>query len=313
MRLDYRILWIEDSTDWAESIKDNIREIIESYGLHASFTILLTESEDQRYNGYNLILMDLGLAGGRQGDALIEQIRSLNVFTNIVFYSASGVETVKNKGRDLNLEGVYYADRKNELFLRKVNNVINASLQSFQDLVYLRGLVMAEVSELDSKMDSIIETYFINDTRMTEFHGHVTKDRESSTKRNLKGDCDKSCKHKWRTMELSAIMKKLDSNSRAHAVNVVISYLASTGHIFKEFEEESFYERYDKDIITMRNNLAHCVEAIEDDDKPILKTKDGDITFTKAEITTIRKNIRFYNEMFDRITKQLVSYSGSSE
>lgn len=142
MRLDYRILWIEDSKDWAESIQDNISEIVESFGLFASFTILPAESEKQEYNGYNLILMDLGLAEGRQGDALIEQIRSLNVFTDIIFYSASGVEEVKNKGRKLNLEGVYYADRSNVLFLRKVKDVINASLQSFQDLVNLRGLVL---------------------------------------------------------------------------------------------------------------------------------------------------------------------------
>lgn len=305
MRLNYSILWIEDSSDWAESIQERISEIVESYGLFASFTILPAESDEQKYNGYNLILMDLGLAEGRQGDALIEQIRSLNVFTDIVFYSASGVEAVKNKGRELNLEGVYYADRQDVLFLRKVKDVISASLQSFQDLVNLRGLVMAEVSELDSKMDSIIEAYFIDDKRMAEFHGHVTNDKESSTKRNLKGTCDKSCKHKWRTMELSAIMKKLETNSRAHAVNVVISYLVSTGVPFKEFENVSFYKRFDNDIIKMRNNLAHCVEAIGDNDKPILKTKDGIVAITEVEIITIRKNILFFNAVFDRIIDQL--------
>lgn len=304
MRLNYRILWIEDSSDWAESIQERISEIVESYGLLANFTILSAESDIQKYSSYNLILMDLCLAEGRQGDALIEQIRSLNVFTDIVFYSASGVEAVKNRGRDLNLEGVYYADRKDVLFLRKVKEVINASLQSFQDLVNLRGLVMAEVSELDSKMDSIIEAYFTDKKRMTEFHRHVTKDREKSTKRNLNGECDKSCEHKWRTMELPDILNTLDSNSRAHAVNVVISYLVSTGVLFKEFEKESFYTQFDKDIIKMRNNLAHCVET-EDDGKPILKTRGGIISYTEADIVTIRKNICFYNKVFERIVDQL--------
>ena len=240
MRLNYRILWIEDSTDWAESIQENISEIVESFGLFASFTVLPAESDEHKYDGYNLILMDLGLAEGRQGDALIEQIRSLNVFTDIVFYSASGVEEVKNKGRDLNLEGVYYADRSNVLFLRKVKDVISASLHSFQDLVNLRGLVMAEVSELDSKMDSIIEGYFVGEDRMAEFHKHVTDDREKSTKRNLEGNCDRSCKHKWRNMDMPTILKAVDSNNRAHAVNVVISHLKSTGVSFTEFDEAFF-------------------------------------------------------------------------
>ena len=305
MRLNYRILWIEDSTDWAESIQEDIDEIVESFGLFANFTVLPAESEEQDYNGYNLILMDLGLAEGRQGDALIEQIRSLNVFTNIVFYSASGVEEVKNKGRDLNLEGVYYADRSNVLFLRKVKDVIKASLQSFQDLVNLRGLVMAEVSELDSKMDSIIEEYFVGEDRMAEFHKHVTDDKEKSTKRNLEGDCDRSCKHKWRNLDMPAILKAVDSNNRAHAVNVVISHLKSTGVSLAEFDEASFYTQYDRDIIKMRNNLAHCVEAVEANGKPVLKTRGGDVSFSETDIVGIRKKILFYNSVFDRIVESI--------
>lgn len=305
MRLNYRILWIEDSTDWAESIQENISEIVELFGLFASFTVLPAESDEHKYDGYNLILMDLGLAEGRQGDALIEQIRSLNVFTDIVFYSASGVEEVKNKGRDLNLEGVYYADRSNVLFLRKVKDVISASLHSFQDLVNLRGLVMAEVSELDSKMDSIIEGYFVGEDRMAEFHKHVTDDREKSTKRNLEGNCDRSCKHKWRNMDMPTILKAVDSNNRAHAVNVVISHLKSTGVSFTEFDEAFFYTQYDRDIIKMRNNLAHCAEAVEANGKPVLKTRGGDVSFAEADIVEIRKKIHFYNRVFDRIVESL--------
>lgn len=305
MRLNYRILWIEDSTDWAESIQENISEIVESFGLFASYTVLPAESDEHKYDGYNLILMDLGLAEGRQGDALIEQIRSLNVFTDIVFYSASGVEEVKNKGRDLNLEGVYYADRSNVLFLRKVKDVISASLHSFQDLVNLRGLVMAEVSELDSKMDSIIEGYFVGEDRMAEFHKHVTDDREKSTKRNLEGNCDRSCKLKWRNMDMPTILKAVDSNNRAHAVNVVISHLKSTGVSFTEFDETFFYTQYDRDIIKMRNNLAHCVEAVEANGKPVLKTRGGDVSFAEADIVEIRKKIHFYNRVFDRIVESL--------
>ena len=305
MRLNYRVLWIEDSTDWAESIQDSISEIVESFGLFVSFTILPAESDKQEYNGYNLILMDLGLAEGRQGDALIEQIRSLNVFTDIIFYSASGVEEVKNKGRELNLEGVYYADRSNVLFLRKVKDVINASLQSFQDLVNRRGLGMAEVSELDLKMDSIIEGYFVGEDRMAEFHEHVTADREKSTKRNLEGNCDRSCKYKWRKSDMPAILKAVDSNNRAHAVNVVITHLKTAGVSFTEFDEVSFYTQYDRDIIKMRNNLAHCVEAVEADGKPVLKTRGGDVSFTEADIVEIRKKILFYNKVFDRIVESL--------
>lgn len=305
MRLNFRILWIEDSSDWAESIQENISEIVESFGLFASFTVLPAESDEHKYDGYNLILMDLGLAEGRQGDALIEQIRSLNVFTDIVFYSASGVEEVKNKGRDLNLEGVYYADRSNVLFLRKVKDVISASLHSFQDLVNLRGLVMAEVSELDSKMDSIIEGYFVGEDRMAEFHKHVTDDREKSTKRNLEGNCDRSCKHKWRNMDMPTILKAVDSNNRAHAVNVVISHLKSTGVSFTEFDKVFFYTQYDRDIIKMRNNLAHCVEAVEANGKPVLKTRGGDVSFAEADIVEIREKIHFYNRVFDRIVESL--------
>ena len=48
-------------------------------------------------NKYDLILMDLNLADAPSGDELIQQIRSLGVYTDVVFYSAGGIETIKQK------------------------------------------------------------------------------------------------------------------------------------------------------------------------------------------------------------------------
>lgn len=140
---------------------------------------------------------------------------------------------------------------------------------------------------------------------MAEFHEHVTADREKSTKRNLEGNCDRSCKYKWRKSDMPAILKAVDSNNRAHAVNVVITHLKTAGVSFTEFDEVSFYTQYDRDIIKMRNNLAHCVEAVEADGKPVLKTRGGDVSFTEADIVEIRKKILFYNKVFDRIVESL--------
>lgn len=53
----------------------------------------------------------------------------------------------------------------------------------------------------------------------------------------------------------------------------------------------------------MRNNLAHCVEEVETDGKPVLKTKGGDVSFTEADIVEIRKKILYYKNVFDNIVK----------
>ena len=150
MDLEYNILWVEDNEDWVISIEDSIQEIVKEYGFVFSKKLISGKKEGIDYNGYDLILMDFNLSN-TTGDTIIKDIRNFDVLTDVVFYSEHKSNILKNKVMENNLEGVYYANREKTQFLDKVKRIIQCTIKKVQDLNNLRGLVMAEVSELDSR------------------------------------------------------------------------------------------------------------------------------------------------------------------
>lgn len=73
------------------------------------------------------------------------------------------------------------------------------------------------------------------------------------------------------------------------------------------FNKESFYSDYEKDIIIMRNNLAHCT-SYKDGDKEVLKVKKSgmpDIVFDLEVFEGIRANTNKYKSLFNKIHQSL--------
>ena len=124
MRLKYKILWVENDSDWAESIEEEIRELVEQqYGFDYDRTFSSKQNDAILFNDYDLILMDLNLESEPTGDVLIKNIRDREIYTDVIFYSADGLQKIKQKAHDLDLEGVYFASRDKDLFINKVNSL----------------------------------------------------------------------------------------------------------------------------------------------------------------------------------------------
>lgn len=304
MRLKYKILWIENEEDWVDSICDQIQEHLSDLGFEFEKKLIAKE-ESVNYDEYDLILMDLNLAEQPNGAELIERIRNLNVFTDIVFYSSIEIDILREKGREKNLEGVYYSGRTPEnSFVRKVCQVIDSTIKKVQDLSNLRGLVMAEVSDLDSLMDDIIQKYYVDQSLLDEFHRKIPKDKEKNIKKSLDNDgidCKKTCKLNWHQLNIDKLLKIIDSSQKVRAINILLERHKKQGTVlYKSPNNKGFVDNYNKDIIDVRNNLAHCSSIIENG-KEILKTRGGDLTFDTDMIIEIRKKIRVYHELFLKI------------
>lgn len=236
MRLKYKILWIENEEDWVDSIYDQIQEHLSDLGFEFEKKLIAKEEESVIYDEYDLILMDLNLAEQPNGAELIERIRNLNVFTDIVFYSSIEIELLREKGREKNLEGVYYSGRTpDSSFVRKVCQVIDSTIKKVQDLSNLRGLVMAEVSDLDSLMDEIIQKYYVDQSLLDEFHHRITKDKEKNIKKSLDIDgidCEKACKLNWRQLNIDKLLKIIDSSQKVRAINILLERNKKTRNCF---------------------------------------------------------------------------------
>ena len=300
MKLKYKILWIENEQDWVESIEDQIQEYLEDLGFDFEKKLIGKEEEGIDYNNCDLILMDLNLADQPNGAELISKIRELGVYTDVVFYSARGIDELRAKGKEKELEGVYYSGRTPDAsFVKKVKAVIDSTIKKIQDLANLRGLVMAEVSELDEKMAEIIKKYYVqNKTEELKetFHKHVTKKQEERLKKALDG-CGKkemTCYHKWQNTPIQDIIVQLESAQMAKAVNYIV-----TKDVYSP-SRPNFYEDYMAEIVKVRNQLAHCVSK-EIDGREVLITRKGDKTFSDEDIKVIRKNILKYSEIFVKL------------
>lgn len=307
MKLKYRILWIENEQDWVESIEDQIQEYLEDLGFTYDMKLIGKEEKNVTYNNYDLILMDLNLADQPNGAELISKIRELGTYTDVVFYSSMGIDELRAKGKEKELEGVYYSGRTPETsFINKVKAVIDSTIKKVQDLNNLRGLVMAEVSELDALMEVIIIGYYTNSERLEKLHNKVTKDREKNIHKSLdipEGEsCNKKCTLNIRSKSIEDIARIYDSSQKAHAVHEILKEINVDGNFIADYR--SFYTNYDQEIMSVRNDLAHC-ESKEDKGIEILCTRKGDVTFSTENFKKIRKDIAKYNNLFNDIAKSL--------
>lgn len=302
MKLIYKLLWIENDADWALSIEDDIKDIIESYGFIFDKCLIDKRQENFVYKDFDFILMDMRLSSEPSGDKLIKDIREQGVLTTVLFYSASELSVLRNKVQENELEGVFVASRTDSnIFVDKIRKLVETSIKKVQDLNNLRGLVMAEVSELDSMMDDIIVTYFLdtNNGLHERFNQKVIKkDREKTYKSFLNPDpdniCEKNCSLNWVNLDPTALIKVIDASMKAHAMKHIIDFEKNqNANPILDFD----YNKYKDEIMSVRNNLAHCESQIVDG-KEILKTRDGDVIYGKEEIKTIRNNIRRYNQLY---------------
>ena len=308
MKLKYKILWIENEEDWVESIEDQIQEYLEDLGFNYEMKLIGKEEKNIAYNDYDLILMDLNLADQPNGAELISKIRDLGTYTDVVFYSSMGIDELRAKGKEKELEGVYYSGRTPETsFINKVKAVIDSTIKKVQDLDNVRGLVMAEVSELDVRMLSLIDIYYIqkgSETKTKEFKKHLVDDIEKATRKRLTSseNCDKQCKHKWNSLTIQEIVNdfEFDASRKARAIRLIID----TEKIPYKAKNKNFFEDYLQDMLNMRNNLAHCVSCIKDG-KEILITKKGEMVFDEKKFKEIRRQIKRYNELFNSIEEKI--------
>lgn len=305
--MKYNILWVDDRKE--EFVELNYPTILEDYvtKLHFETSIDFFDSVEEakehiKMTKYDVIFSDYNIGDNDRGDNFIAFIREQNVNTEILFYSA--LETVPK----LNIDRISFFNiptpNGNPQLLKKMMTLIDLTVEKLANLQIIRGIVMSEVSELDVIMEKIIHKYFVekaSEERTKSFHKHITSDVEKSVKKKLTTkDCNKTCEHKWREVAIENIISsfEFESSKKAKSIHYIIN------NIEIEYDNKSsFYTNYAEDIITMRNNLAHCI-SYNDGEKEFLKVKKSnlpDIVFDLNLFEEIRKNINKYKNIFTQI------------
>lgn len=308
MKLNYKILWIDDKIDSIISlgIKDYIQEYLESLEFITSIDCYETaklETEIIKQNNYDLILSDFEVdEDGQNADVLIKKIRNYDIFTEVLFYSGHSEFIQSLIGVDrisyFSLEG----DEGYKGFKQKVIELISQTVYKLQELNSIRGLVMSETSELDNTVIDILNDFFSTESDETlKLRNYIIDSVIESSDSNSKRA------KKFNEFSNADIIKEriFDADKKARTIGKLI--------ILKNLDKTEpfidFYKNYKKDVLDTRNDLAHAKSDIIDDiEYLIVSRKDGEHPekFDQENCIQIRRNLRKHSDVLKSIREIII-------
>lgn len=307
MRIKYNILWVDDRKETFIRLGHDKHLIDYVSRLFFEPHLIMCENIEEAKvalgsQTFDVIFSDYNISDSKteeQGNDFIEYVREQNVNTEILFYSAMEELPPIHVNRISFFSFAGKAGAYREL-LSQMELLIDLTVEKLNDLTALRGLVMAETSELDRHMEEICLDYFVThkSEKSDKLFGDIITGLETDYKNNLKRseNCDKKCLHKIRNKEnFNDIITSLtfESSRKARTINAIIG----TENVTLDYE---FYSTYLKEIINIRNLLAHSYSYIKDNGTEVLVSKkdEQDIEFNKDDILKIRKDILKYENLF---------------
>ncbi|MGO4548014.1 hypothetical protein AB4Z29_24775 [Paenibacillus sp. 2TAB23] len=288
MGLEYKILWFEDD---AEIVAEK-REVLDEYLMEYGFKLHIKHHENGRdleeliKEDYDLILTDLNLSEEDTGDKILDNLRSHNILTEVLFYSsnATGINDIITRHKWV--ERVSFLVGAKEL-LSKIKQLISLTIKKLQEVKTMRGLVMSETSELDVKMTGIIldliSTCGDQDGKKQEIINKVIINREERLTRYKS----------TATIEvIEQLCGELEANDRLSAINRLIKHRHQELGTALFSDNKDILQAYKTEILDVRNALAHS-EVIIVDNKKVIRSHVNkmEVTFDEDTCKKIRRDL----------------------
>jgi len=270
MKIDFSILWVDDNKDFVESLRPQLDKWMDEHGL--GLTIHWHPGEagvyaDLTKHEVELIVLDYKLKGGKKGDAIISEIRAQGFFEDIIFYTT---DAIPNDMFDVPPDGVFFVARGDAK--DRIKDLIKVKIRRASDLATLRGWIVADAIELEAIMGRVLAKCF--------------KDMEVLFRDRVlveEGMFDFGKKHKV----LNGILKdQIAILNKDHPKSQVLPQMQACKKILDAFPKE---------IIEVRNALAHQMAEISETGHKKIKTKTKEakeIVITPEECVVIRKSVR---------------------
>jgi len=286
MRIEYRILWIEDTRDWLEPKIEDIETYLDERGFELKCEII-SKYEKRDFSQYDIIVVDYNLENEEKGSEAVKIIRNdEGIFTEILFYSISGEGKLRGEIADKGIDGVYCADRNN--CIERLENLIDITIRKTQEINNLRGLFMAETSGIDNLIKKILMQSAWTEEYFEELHANINK-YDNGQKKERDGCLG------FDTSNLGILIY---GHTTSNFCFCLLKKFISTDN----WEKIKGYE----EIIEKRNFLAHGTEISSSSDKIIVTRAKKNGLLETMELTPdnfieLRKKIKEFKNKFDTI------------
>lgn len=277
MKLQFGLLWIEDN--FSKQEEDEIRTGAADAGFELDITVSQDGSDieelaerQHKYHSFDLVLLDLALAGGKRGDDLAPEIRRLFRSTPILFYSSGDTESgLRDRMAKERIEGVFCASRDN--FTRRASELIQDYAHTLNRLSGMRGLAMEVVAEVDIICRDVVSVIAVGDL-------------EASAIQLL----DKAvCGQSQTNLDKFPVLENLQARMNHPAADSMKSFnlfrelLRNYIRTMAEGEDKDKLralrlatKNYRKEVIDVRNVLGHALEK-RDDKGWLILDRDGNL------------------------------------
>lgn len=260
MRLDFRILWIDDQPKHVASFAEGIRRKLKDLGFHLDLVAAENLSKVEHYigehihdDGIDLVLVDFDLGTGNGGEVALSAIRERFPYKDLIFYSATDTEKLRTIAFNSKIDGIHFSTRLS--LVDDTSKVIGNLLRKTLDLDHMRGVVMSATSDIDYMVEkSLLAVYErLEDERKPDLLKKMIDSLKTKIERYQK-DIEKAeskntfesilkLKHLFTAFDrLSVLLEELE----VWAVDSSSEYL-DQGKI------------YQNDVIPRRNKLAHAM------------------------------------------------------
>lgn len=274
MQINYKILRIEDEKDFVESEIVFIKEYLENF-----WFILEYENpekyEDKDFSSYDLIVVDYNLAEGQFWQNVIRSIRDQEFYREVLFYSWDGENRLRELVKDL--DWVYCASK--DSCREKLKGLIVNTIRKTQDVNNLRGLMMAETSEIDEIIKKIIKKVAKTGIEHPKIIARKPKLQEYY----------KGCIQKVENFNLP---EDFDNFVDSKFFSAFFAYRTLKSFIWAklDLQEQEKLDSYETEIMSKRNDFAHTTNI----ESP-----------TESVYTDFRKKIKEYKDFFVNILSSL--------
>ncbi|MCA6364962.1 MAG: hypothetical protein IM638_18170 [Bacteroidetes bacterium] len=304
MKLAYNILWFEDNDVSYSGKKEIVKNIIEDE-LGFLFPEPLREIDSRNieqinYRDIDLIIVDLNLANNDKGTSIVDFIRNTEqVFTEVVFYSSYGEDAVRDALRSFKIDGAYCADRENADFEDKVRQVIHTTVKKVQDLNNMRGLIMAETSDIDKTMLEIIKIGIDNSSLgIRENLINQIFDSVSSKVSRKKEKFDRYYYNK----NINQVIKDtvmFDTSEKINAIQFIIDTVSH--NVTQPYKYGVFTSRYSE--ITKKRNILGHENQTSSEGRVIVGVGDHAFEFNDEFCIDIRRRVKKYGDDLDDLLR----------
>ena len=264
MKQIFTILWVEDKPKTMKGQVKRIKKYLSDKEFEPNLNLVETgENVKEIMQGENvdIVVVDKNITEDVSGIDIVRTIREEKFLTDILFYSAIRF----NRDEILNQTGHYGYIKiiEGKEIEEPLKKLIDKNIRRCQDIVFLRGMIISRMVDLELKINDFFIRYFrIPKDTQEEFYDFVLENKYSTLIS--------------KTSALSAIIKKQGIRSEFK-------------HLTKDIEE----------LFNKRNLVAHC--KTDPGNKNVLISMGKPNRFDKKALHEILKKTNRVSERLDEL------------